>query len=108
MRPGRKALSIYRGTTFRLRVQWSSVSDWTGWEPRVQIRERVASPEAVLELTLGSGITIDGDALVLAISAADTAALGFDSGYWSLEVSQGDDTYRLLEGPVRVDQEVTR
>lgn len=85
----------------------------TGYDARMQIRQRYTSSTAEISLTVGDGITITAAAgqIDLAIGATDTAAFDFLAGHYDLELippAGEDHVIRLLEGTVTVSREVTR
>jgi hypothetical protein len=88
-----------------------TTADLTGYTAWMQIRESVDSPDILHELTMTSGITIDGPAgkISLRIPSTVTATWTWRSGvYDMLLISPGGDTEPFLEGEVLVDRAVTR
>lgn len=112
---GHYDLTIEQGTSFNITFTWSvdgTPVDLTGWDARAQVRSMVTSATALLDLTVGDGITL-GDAagtIALHVPVADTTALPAPfEGVWDLELTSGVNTVtRLLEGGVTVTPEVTR
>lgn len=88
--------------------------DLTGCTARMQIRETVASPTALVSLNSGvdGGITLTAGppgVIDIVISATQTAAMTWKNGVYDLElIAPGGAVERLLKGDVRVDFEVTR
>jgi hypothetical protein len=110
-------ITIEKGATFSLRLTRrnpdSTPLDLTGCTARMQIRQSVAAPEVLLELTTVNGkIVIDGPAgtIDLEISATETAALvATKPGRYDLEVVDAlGKVKRLVEGSVGFSAEVTR
>lgn len=88
-------------------------SDLTNYTARMHIRENVDDATSILELTTGSGITIDTalGKVTFTITAAQTAAFTFDTAFYDLEIV--DDSVepvvtRILEGEIEICKEVTR
>ena len=111
-----KKLTIYQGATFRKRLRWESPAgtpiDLTGATARMQVRLEKETPTALVDLTTeNGGIVLGGAAgtVDLYLSDAATAAMGWESGVWDLEIvhTSGDVT-RLAEGSIGVSKEVTR
>lgn len=83
----------------------------TSYTALMQVRSTAASATVILELSTGSGITINGAAgtLTLLVSAADMTALTPGSYVYDLEItSPGSVVTRLIEGKFAVKAEVTR
>ena len=103
--------ATYRPDPFILRDKSTqAVLDLTGCTARMQIRNKVSSPDILCELTTGNGgIVINGGSIALFISADDTAEFNFKLGVYDLElIYPNADVVRLLEGQVSVSYEVTR
>jgi hypothetical protein len=115
---GRLNLVIEQGATFSypLTVSDSGVTrNLTGYTARMMVREDVDATSPLLTLTTENGRIIiapdqvgDKGEMSLLITAADTAALTFDSGVYDLELVNGSVVERLLEGKVKLKKEVTR
>lgn len=122
--PVKLNLTIYQGATFCRPITWStqeaggpeSPVDLTGYEVRMHIRERLDSPEVLLELTTDNGRIVITDATAgafeLRLTAEETEALDWRTGVYDLEMVAPDGppatVVRLLEGRVKVVPEVTR
>lgn len=112
---GRYDLLIEQGATFSVTLTWSvdgSPVDLTSFDAHAQVRSMVTSSAALVDLTVGDGITLGGAAgtIILRIPADDTAALPAPfQGVWDLELTSDVQVVtRLLEGGVTVTPEVTR
>lgn len=85
--------------------------DLTGFTGRMQIRKSINSP-VLIELTTANGritLTPLTGGILLALSAADTAALDFTTGVYDLELtSAAGAVTRILQGDVELSKEVTR
>jgi hypothetical protein len=122
MAAGTYDLQIEAGATCRRVLTWLTGSppvavDLTGYTAHAQLRD--TSRTAVVDLTVGSGLTLGGSAgtITLLITATQTAALQQASqplleprrvGSWDLKLTAPDGTViRLLEGAILVSAEVT-
>lgn len=109
-------LVIEQGATFPYQITWKSgdpaaAVNLTGYSARMQVRATAASPDTILSLTNGSGITLGGAAgtIDILVSATATAALTPGKYVYDLElVSGGGQVTRLMAGTVTVTVEVTR
>lgn len=87
------------------------VIDLSDYTAMMQVRTTAASGTVILELSTGSGITIDGPegTLTLLVDADDMAALTPAVYVYDLEITAPDDKVtRLIEGKFTVKAEVTR
>jgi hypothetical protein len=116
-KPFKHNITIIQGATLRDETTWRAGTpsvpvDLTGCTARMQVRERVNSPAALLTLTTeNGGISLGGTAGTVNIfmSATATAALTWKGGVYDLEIEFGNgDVRRLLAGSVSVSPEVTR
>ncbi|WP_049044405.1 hypothetical protein [Acinetobacter bereziniae] len=116
MAAAKQNLRIEQGATFRLSLQWianTTPVNLTGYKARMQIRNKVSSPEFIYEMTTeNGGITfkdVEGGHIQLFISNVDTSSFAFDSAVYDLEfVAPNGDVTRLIEGKVTLSLEVTR
>ena len=122
MKPANIDLIIYQGSTFRKTFTWSTGTpgnttpvDLTGCQIYSQARSSVLSDTVLFQLSVGDGVTItepEAGKFELHISAEDTSAFAFKKAVYDIEIVfpnlEGDDTYRLIEGTVVIDPEVTR
>lgn len=107
-------ITIEKGATYRENVQWLDDNglpiDLTGYTARMQIR-RTYNATILVELTTeNSGITITpltGE-LDLFISANDTGLFSYGSFIYDLELINGSEVVRLIEGNVEVKENVTK
>ncbi len=106
-------ITIEQGATWETTLTLTD-RDLTGCSARMQIRETIPSPSALLSLTSEppAGITITPGPpgiITVAISATQTAAMDWKHGVYDLELVTASGTVeRLLKGDVTVDFEVTR
>jgi hypothetical protein len=118
--PGKLNLKINRGETFRHILKWQDANetpiDLTGYTARMHIRSSIDAPTTLLELTTSNNKisfpnALEGE-ILLKLTAAETAALTWDTGVYDLElvilVSAVEEVTRLVEGKVTVTKEVTR
>ena len=116
MEAGRYDFEISQGTTFRREFVWKDdagvVIDITGYTAKMQLRKTKESSVVLHEAsTSNSGLTITGaqGKVALLITDEQSALFTFSSAYYDLELySTGGETYRILEGKVRLNKEVTR
>lgn len=116
MTPANYDITIYQGATLRLSFVWktgepATAVDLTGYTARMHIREYLDAPTTLIELTTTNGrITLGGVAgtIDLFIAATDTTTMAWDAGVYDLELVNGTDVVRFMQGTVRVYKEVTR
>ena len=98
--------------TFRLvDATTGEPEDISGSTARLHIRERADASAALLALTTGSGLTIDGSAGTISVLITDeqTAALNFRRAVYDLELEAADGSVRTIAaGGARLAREVTR
>lgn len=104
---------IEQGATFGLVITHENPDgtpiNLTGMTARMQIRDS-ADDSLILELTTENGrITLGGTAgtITLAVTAADTAALT-RGGVYDLELVNGAEVNRLVQGKATLSEEVTK
>lgn len=117
MTPGKLALTMYQGATFkriiRLTDSTPTAIDLTGATVRMHVRSTISDADTLIELTEANGRATVTDAengeVTLLISATDTAALSFSKAVYDLEIEYHDGTVdRVLAGTVTLSKEVTR
>ena len=83
------------------------ISDYTA---KMQMRSFPNDPTAVLTLTTGDGITIDGPTgtITLHATATQTGAINQGPYDYDIEIYQGDSVTRVVQGQVDVSAQVTR
>jgi hypothetical protein len=126
MAAGKYSFIIEQGATTNLNVQWNDASgsavDLTGYQARMQIRPTIEGSE--LYISLSSSLSPDGTGLNLSgsngetsltsgsigiyISAYSSSLLNFTEAFYDLEMVNGIEVTRLLEGKVRLSKNVTR
>jgi hypothetical protein len=115
MTAGLYNFTMDQGSNWNLNVIYKDsagvVINLTGYTAAMQLRQNYNSDTAELTLsTSNGGIVITGaqGKLVLAATAAQTAAL--DAGYYvyDLEITSGGVVTRILQGQITVAGEVTR
>jgi hypothetical protein len=126
MAAGKYSFIIEQGATTNLNVQWTNNSgsavDLTGYQARMQIRPTIEGSE--LYISLSSSLSPDGTGLNLSgsngetsltsgsigiyISAYSSSLLNFTEAFYDLEMVNGIEVTRLLEGKVRLSKNVTR
>jgi hypothetical protein len=126
MAAGRYSFVIEQGATTNLQINWTDSSgsaiDLSGYHSRMQIRPGVESDVVFLSLSSslesdGTGINLSGSngetplssgSLAIYISADSTENLNFNEAYYDLEMINGSEVTRLLEGKVKLSKNVTR
>lgn len=111
-------LKIDQGATFAKHVTWKAGTppvpvDLTGCTARMQVREKIESPVALLDLTTeNGGIVLGGTSGTIdycLLSDELTATFAWTSGVYDLEIVFPDGTVqRKIAGNVTVSPEVTR
>ena len=116
MPAGRLNLNAERGANFSAVLTWrneaAALVDLTGYTAEMDVRStRIDSGTQLLTLTTSNGrITLGGAAgtITLTISAADTAALTAQTGWYDLIVTtSGGTVTRLFEGVFVINERVT-
>jgi hypothetical protein len=126
MAAGRYSFVIEQGATTNLQINWTDSSgskiDLSGYHARMQIRPAVESNSVFLSLSSslksdGTGINLSGSnfetplqsgSLAIYISAESSSLLNFGEAYYDLEMVNGNEVTRLLEGKVKLSKNVTR
>lgn len=109
-------LQINQGATFRHRFTWKDgkgrAINLTGYTARLQARESIESPDAVISLnTENGGITLGGTSGVISLYMSDeaTALITTKKLVYDLELEASNgDVVRLVNGSINVSFEVTR
>ncbi len=107
--------TIEQGATFTQRLIWKDSNrnpvNLAGYSARMQARRSATATEALLNLTVGNGITLglmDGT-ITLSIPAATTDTFTWTRAVYDLElVKPNGDVVRLLQGELSVSVGVTR
>jgi len=106
---------LKQGSTFTKHITWENssgnIADLTGATARMHLRRKIIDSEIALDLTTENGrIVLGGVAgtVDLYISAEDTAALSGKYVYDLEIVYTTDNVWRLLQGTITIDPEVTR
>lgn len=92
-------------------IEYNEPIDLAGYSARLQIREKQDSTTIIKELTTeNGGILLDtvDYGIVINISAADTAALSFNSAVYSLEMVKGSVVTVIATGSLTLIKEITR
>jgi hypothetical protein len=126
MAAGRYSFVLEQGATFNIQLDWkdgdSNPIDLTGYHARMQLRPTVESSEVILSLSSsldesGSGIFLSGStndlplvsgSVAIYISANTSENLDFNEAYYDLEMVNGANVTRLIEGKVKLSKNVTR
>ena len=126
MAAGKHSFIIEQGATTNLNVQWTDASgsavDLTGYQARMQIRPVIESSDVYISLSSslqpdGTGLNLNGSdgvtsltsgSIGIYISAYSSSLLNFNEAFYDLEMVNGREVTRLLEGKVRLSKNVTR
>jgi hypothetical protein len=126
MAAGKHSFIIEQGATTNLNVQWTNASgsavDLTGYHARMQIRPGIEASDVHISLSSslqhdGTGLNLSGSngetpvqsgSIGIYISAYSSSLLNFTEAYYDLEMVNGREVTRLLEGKVRLSKNVTR
>ena len=126
MAAGKYSFIIEQGATTNLNVQWTNNSgsavDLTGYQARMQIRPGIEASDVYISLSSslspdGTGLNLSGSngetslssgSIGIYISAYSSSLLNFTEAYYDLEMVNGREVTRLLEGKVRLSKNVTR
>lgn len=89
------------------------IQSLTGWDARMMIRatrDATGSPLVSLTSNPAAGLTVNGVAgqVTVFVDGSTTAGYTWANGQFDLEVFNGSQVKRVLEGNVSVTQEVTR
>jgi hypothetical protein len=114
MIPGKYNMVCPQGSTFNKQLTYSIDSvnvDLTGYQARMQLREKHTSTTFQLALnTENGGIVLGGTAgtITINIDASATSALVAKEYVYDLELLSGSTVTRIIEGKFIVTPEVTR
>jgi hypothetical protein len=114
MTAGLYNLYIEKGATYNRVLTWNDKDgnpiNLTGFSARLHIRKTKGSDTTILSLSIGSGITLGGSngTISILVAASVTAAIEESAGVYDLELVNGSEVTRLLEGTVTFSPEVTR
>ena len=126
MAAGKYSFIIEQGATTNLNVQWTNASgsavDLTGYEARMQIRPGIEATDVYISLSSslqadGTGLNLSGScgcnppesgSIGIYISAYSSSLLNFTEAFYDLEMVNGREVTRLLEGKVKLSKNVTR
>jgi hypothetical protein len=92
-------------------LEYNQPVDLVGLTARMQIREKITSPDIIHELTTeNNGIVFDNTYKTITITIPDqvTTNLAFTSGVYNLEFIGGGEVYTFAKGSVSLEKEVTR
>jgi uncharacterized membrane protein len=105
-------MTIQQGATFSLSVNYAAVANLSsGYTARMQGRATHDAASTIFSLTSSDGITLGSSSPNIVITMAAPATDDFtapSSGVYDLELVQGSNVYRVLEGAFEITPEVTR
>jgi hypothetical protein len=125
MAAGKYSFIIEQGATTNFQINWTDESgsaiDLTGYQSRMQIKNSYDSaPLLSLSSSLksdGTGINLSGSngttplssgSIAVYISAVSSSILDFSEALYDLEMVNGNEVTRLLEGKVKLSKNVTK
>lgn len=115
MIPGKYNMVCPQGSTFSQELTYSINSvnvNLTGYNARMQVREKHTSASSVLSLTTGNGgIVLGGSAgtILISINSSSTSELSAKEYVYDIElVSPSATVTRIIEGKFIVTPEVTK
>jgi hypothetical protein len=125
MAAGKYSFIIEQGATTNFQINWTDESgsavNLSGYHSRMQIRSDYnSSPLLSLSSSLkadGTGINLSGSngttplssgSIAVYISAVSSSALDFGEALYDLEMVNGNEVTRLLEGKVKLSKNVTK
>lgn len=126
MAAGKYSFVLEQGATFNLQLDWKDGDgnpiNLSGYHARMQLRPTVESSEVLLSLSSsldasGSGILMSGSngstplasgSIGIYIAADTSQYLNFNEAYYDLELVNGANVVRLIEGKVKLSKNVTR
>jgi len=102
-------LHVDAGATWRVEFEYTNedetVFDLTGYTAKMQFRE---TPDAVLALEMDADIDVVKGTLVFVASATETSSLTLPLYSYAVELTNGTEVIRLVQGSVHVSAEVVR
>jgi hypothetical protein len=127
MSAGKYSFVIEQGATVNFEIQYRDSNNipvnLTGYSGKMQIRSSYADNNPTTYATLSSSLAADGTGLNFSgsngtkplssgsigviISAASSSAFLFNTAYYDLELTSGSTVTRLIEGQIRLSQQVT-
>ncbi len=119
MKPATLDLIIYQGTTFVKPFQWKTGEvptpvDLTGCTARMHIRRKITDSEILMELSTANSRIVITDAVAgkfeMRLTALETAGITFKNGVFDFEIVYpgGEPVYRIFQGEIEINPEVTR
>lgn len=115
MKAGLYNITIKQGKHFRVVLTWrdsvNALINLTGYTAVLQARKNVDSPVTLINLTVGSGITLGGTlgTITLNIDSTTTATYTFTNAVYELELTPPNaEKLGLIEGLITVSKEVVR
>lgn len=113
MIPVTRDFTIYQGSEFEVDIDYQEEGvdfDLSGYTAQLQIRLKDSSTSTIYDTDDDvDSITISGNTVSIRIPAASTAAFTFRRAHYDLEItSDANKTYRILQGVMTLNKEITR
>ena len=111
--PGKYNITAYQGATYNFDMVWSTDNvpvNLTPYTAAMQVRENANAATPILSLTSGSGITLGGTAGSIAVNIpASTMGSAIAGNYvYDLELTNGTEVIRLIQGSFAIQAEITK
>jgi len=103
-----KNLTIDQGSRYQLNITVQGIPNLTGFQARGMIRKHKADAIVLADITASLSVDVPNSFVVVDIAAATTAGYNWSTGVYDIEVYSGATVYRVLQGNVNIDEEVTR
>lgn len=110
--PEKVSMTVYAGSRYRhaITITDDAVAvDLTGYTAAMQVRASVDAAAVLFECDTDDYLHINGAIVALDIPASVSSAWLWAIGKYDLEItSPAGDTYRVIEGTIKVKPEITR
>lgn len=107
-------ITIEQGATFQMNLTWKDSTgtpvNLTGYSARMQVRTTYEAEDTLVSLVSPTDITLGGalGTIAVVIAASATQLLQIDEAVYDLELVNGSQVTRLLQGKATISREVTR
>lgn len=113
MDPGKYNFTMYQGATLGKQIiikEAGVVRNITGFTARMQIRDKYTGALIVDMTTANSKLVVTGASgrIDMVLSAVETMTFNFSIGLYDLEIINGTNVERVLQGEITLSKNVTR